>query len=224
MSKRTSGQTWNTSRRTLLKTGAVVSFGGASGVSMLSGQAAAQENECTRVCWIDIKPNSCPNSINAGNNGVVSVASGWPHFDPETVRLVPIKAEYDAAFGTCQDYRNPVYRKDSEVLARLLERSDGRGAEAIRSTVEDADGDGDADTVFKFRTRDIGFEADDTYAILVGETFVGSCTVLGIDSVRVLHATDDRPAKHNGHSRGRGRPAHAGKHGKRSKTRGRWSR
>ncbi|WP_101295361.1 hypothetical protein [Halegenticoccus soli] len=172
------------SRRRVLRSGAAVAAGAALVLPAVAGRAAA--TDCCRACWVDVKPDSCPNAINPGSNGVVSVAAGWPRFAPGSVKLYPVKGEYDAAFGRCQDYRDPTYDRNCREIRGLLETSDGRYAEPIRFTVEDVNGSGTNDTVFKFRVRDLELEPDDAFLILVGASARDGCTVVGIDSVRVL--------------------------------------
>ena len=194
----------NLGRRTFVR-GAVTAGVLAFGVGAASSSAAATEG-CCRVCWVDVKPDSCPNSINPDNNGVVTVAAGWPRFVPGTVKLVPVKGEYDAAFDGCQNYRDPEYHPNCGALNDLLDGSDGRSAEPFSQRVEDVDGDGDDDTLFKFRTEDLELESDDAYLILVGESTRDGCRVVGIDSVRVLDGGGGSAnGQANGRANGRGR-------------------
>ena len=176
----------------------------AVGVGATSSAAAATE-DCCRVCWVDVKPDSCPNSINPDNNGVVTVAAGLPWFAPGTVELVPVKGEYDSAFDGCQNYRNPEYDTDCSAIRDILDESDGRSAVPLSQKVADVDGDGDDDTLFKFRTEDLELEPDDTFLVLVGESTRDGCTVIGIDSVRVLETGNDNsngPANRAANGRG----------------------
>ncbi len=116
----------------------------------------------------------------------MSVAAGWPRFVAGSVKLYPVKGEYGAAFDGCQDYRDPAYDRDCRKIRELLETSDGRYAEPVRQAVEDVNESGTDDTVFKFRVRDLELEPDDAYLVLVGTSTRDGCTVVGVDSVRVV--------------------------------------
>lgn len=184
------GRSDSVSRRALLQTTAVATAGLAT-AGAFAGQAAAQESDCEgclRVCWVDVKPSSCPNSVNPNSSGVLPVTAGWPNFDVSTVELVPVKASYDAAFGRCQDWEAPRYDAGLETATELCELAADadRSASPGWSTVEDVDGDGDPDTKFAFDVSDLDLEADDTYLVLVGESTDSDCTYVGIDSVRVV--------------------------------------
>ena len=171
-------------RRTILKKGILATATAAIGVPITTELDSAAD--CYKTCWVDVKPDSCPNSINPKNNGVVSVAVGWPNLKKETVRLVPSAGSPDIQFTGCQDYLNPDWKDISyEDIDQLLSKSDGREAKAIRMTQEDLNGDGNNDTVLKFNTRDLDLRADDKYLVLEAETGSG-CRLLGIDSVRVV--------------------------------------
>lgn len=187
-------------RRTVLR-GAVVA-GLATGT--LSTTAAAEHDCC--VCWVDVKPDSCPNSINPNNGGVVSVAAGKPDFRDDTVELIPVSEAcaddvgFDPAFDRCQDYQNAQWSRDCTALENLGDCSDDRSATPIRSTTEDINDDGTTDTVFKFETGDLDLREDDAYLLLRGTA--GDCTTYGIDSVRVVDARNGRGSESG--SRGRG--------------------
>lgn len=101
---------------------------------------------------MDVKPNSCPNSVNPNSEGVLPVTAGWPYFEPGTVELIPVKvADYEPKFDEYQDWSDPVYgdndRDDSTVeeLCQLVTDTD-RSASPISMRNEDVDGDGDLDT------------------------------------------------------------------------------
>lgn len=118
------------------------------------------------------------------------MTAGWPHFDPTTVVLIPVKApDYDANFDACQDWSDPEYHIDDETeaeLERLAMESD-RSAATTWYRVVDVDGDGDLDSKFKFDVADLELEPDDTHLILRGESSnEPPCTFFGIDSVRVV--------------------------------------
>ena len=185
-------------RRTALKYG-VAGVGAVVGSAAFAGGAAASEPACYNVCWVDVKPDSCPNSVNPDQNGVISVAAGWPNFDFETVRLIPVSGEYEGLGGDCQNYLDPSYDTDPGPILELLESAgypdgDYRSASPLRSTVEDRNGDGSDDTTFHFRVSDLELRPTDTHLVLVGESTVGDCAFVGIDSVRVL----DTPSGSNG--------------------------
>jgi hypothetical protein len=59
------------------------------------------------------------------------------------------------------------------------------GAPALRSGVEDADGDGRADLVVHFARAQLQLTSADTEAALTGATFAGK-RIAGHDRVRVL--------------------------------------
>lgn len=190
------------SRRTMLRTTGVTGLA-VAGLSTTFGAAGAADRDCC-VCWVDVKPDSCPNSINPNSNGVISVTAGPPEFDPETVRLVPITescaedAGFDPAFDDCQDYRDPEYMADCRTLRALHEceaDGDDRAASPVRWSSEDVDSDGDDDTVFKFSVGELDLRLEDAYLLLVGDTKHNDCRTYGIDSVRVVQG---------GGSRGRG--------------------
>ncbi|WP_458209398.1 twin-arginine translocation signal domain-containing protein [Haladaptatus sp. NG-SE-30] len=177
-------------RRTVLKKGVLATATAAIGLPMVTGLASA--DGCCKTCWVDVKPNSCPNSINPKNNGVVSVAVGWPNVKMDSVRLVPSAGHRCVQFSGCQDYMNPEWSGVScEDMERLLSESDGRSAMPIRMTREDLDGDGDNDTVLKFRTRDLDLMPSDKYLVLEAETKAG-CRLLGLDTVRVVDKSNGK--------------------------------
>jgi hypothetical protein len=190
----------STDRRTFLKRAALASAVATVGVPAFTGTAAARE--CCKVCWIDVKPDSCPNAINPNNNGVVSVAVGWPYVLFETARLVPLKSGPMSVSG-CQNYRHPDWHVSCADLTERLAAADGRSASAVRKTVEDINGDGTRDTVFKFDTRDLELEPDDEFLLFVGETGSG-CQLLGIDSIRVVGGSNGNVnARRNANAKGR---------------------
>ncbi|WP_458208675.1 twin-arginine translocation signal domain-containing protein [Haladaptatus sp. NG-SE-30] len=178
-------------RRTILKKGILATATASIGVPISMGLASA--TDCCKTCWVDVKPDSCPNSINLKNNGVVSVAVGWPNLKFESIRLVPSGRNSDIQFNGCQDYMNPDWKDVScEDIDRLLSETDGReAATPIRMTREDLNGDGDNETVLKFHTREIDLMSDDEYLVLEAMTGSG-CRLLGIDSVRVLGKSNNR--------------------------------
>lgn len=181
------------SRRSLLLRTGLATGGLVLGSAVLAGGAAASEQEsdgCLRVCWMDVKPGSCPNSVNPAGSGVLPVSAGWPDFEEGTVELIPVKGSYDAAFGDCQDYENPRYAAGTRTAEELraLAASSDRSATPTWTRVEDVDGDGDLDTKFKFDVSDLELESDDTYLVLKGESSTSDCTFFAIDSVRASAA------------------------------------
>ncbi len=109
----------------------------------------------TMTVAIDIKPGSNPNSVNPRNKGVVPVAILTDNtFDAATVDAATVR------FGAT-----------------------GTEAAAVRSSLEDVDGDGDADRLFHFNTQATGIRCGDTAAALTGETFDGHM-IQGTDSVK----------------------------------------
>jgi hypothetical protein len=106
---------------------------------------------------VDIKPGSCPNSINPKSKGVIPVAILTDSaFDATTVDLASL------AFGP-----------------------DGAAEAHGRGHIEDVDGDGDDDLVLHFRTRETGIACGDLQLTLTGETFAGE-PFEGSDSVRTV--------------------------------------
>lgn len=178
-------------RRTVLRGTATTGLA-AAGASLTA--VGADASDCC-VCWVDVKPDSCPNSVNPDSRGVVSVAAGPPGLEPGTVELVPITEDcaesvgFEPAFEECQDYRDQTYAEDCEALRALLDgEADGanRSASPVRSNSEDLDGDGDEDTVFKFDVQDLALGSEDAYLVLTGAANHDDCTVYGVDSVRVV--------------------------------------
>jgi polyhydroxybutyrate depolymerase len=98
---------------------------------------------------IDVKPGSCPNSVNLKSNGVIPVAilttSSFDatKVDPETVR-----------FGR-----------------------EGWEAKPVHYALEDVDNDGDIDMILHFRTQETGIQPGDTTAKLTGRSFYGTDTI-----------------------------------------------
>lgn len=196
-------------RRTVLRGTATAGLAAAGLSATAMAATGADASDCC-VCWVDVKPDSCPNSVNPGSRGVVSVAAGPPGFEPGTAELVPITADcaesvgFEPAFEECQDYRDQTYAEDCQALRALLDgEADGadRSASPVRSSSEDLDGDGDEDTVFKFDVQDLDLGSDDAYLVLTGAANHDDCTVYGVDSVRVV----DRGGGSGGGGASRGR-------------------
>lgn len=177
-------------RRHVLKGVSTAALAGL-GFSATAGRTAAEESsECCHECWLDIKPGSCPNSINPDSNGVVPALVGWPHLDPETVRLVPREEDW----GNCSNRTIPEQRAPSCGKATDIWDSDP-GTAPIKARKVDSDGDGDPDWQFKFETEALDLEDSVNSAILVsegtGET--ADCTVWGVDSVNIVGQNDRGP-------------------------------
>ncbi len=60
-------------------------------------------------------------------------------------------------------------------------------AAPVRSTLEDVDGDGDADMLFHFRTQELNLDQDSTEATLTGQT-TEEVAIQGTDEVRIVPA------------------------------------
>ncbi len=109
---------------------------------------------------IDIKPGSCPNSINLGSNGNVPVA----------------------IFST-EDFDATTIDPTTVTLAGATVKIKGKGTPM--SSFEDVDGDGLLDIVVHVDTSALELAAGDTDAILEGETFDG-VKIRGTDTVRIV--------------------------------------
>lgn len=199
-------------RRTVLRATATAGLA-AAGLSATAMAASGSEAADCCVCWVDVKPDSCPNAINPDSRGVVSVAAGPPGFESGTVELVPITQDcaesvgFEPAFEECQDYEDQTYAEDCEALRALLDgEADAadRSATPVRSSSADLDDDGDTDTVFKFDVRDLELGSDDAYLVLTGAGTHDDCTVYGVDSVVVVGGGGGSGAE-RGESGSRGR-------------------
>jgi len=109
------------------------------------------------IIQINIKPGSDPNSINLGSNGVIPVA-------------ILTEGGFEAA---------------SVNTTSILFGRTGHEAEPVHYAFEDVDDDGDIDIIFHFRTQEAGLEAEDTEAILTGQTTDG-IEITGTDSIRIV--------------------------------------
>jgi Tol biopolymer transport system component len=106
---------------------------------------------------IDIKPGRFPNRINPKSRDPIPVAIlTTDAFDAATVDLTTVH------FGPT-----------------------GTEAAPVHSILADVDGDGDADILLHFKTRDTHIEWGDTSASLTGETFSGRA-IKGSDSIRTV--------------------------------------
>jgi hypothetical protein len=113
----------------------------------------------TIIVSIDIKPGSCPNSINLGSRGVLPVAVettvGWSGFD-----------DFDA---TTVD----------PPTVRFADAAPLRWAE------EDVNGDGYIDVIFHFKVQELNLDAFSTEATLTGFTLSGDL-IEGTSSVNIV--------------------------------------
>lgn len=108
---------------------------------------------------IDIKPQSCPNSINLRSRGVVPVAflsAGC--FDATTVDPATV------TFGP--DHAVPVHA-------------------GYCGHIEDVDFDGDMDLLFHFNKQETGIQPGDTHATMWGRTYGGE-DVWGTGPIRTV--------------------------------------
>ncbi len=109
---------------------------------------------------IDIKPNSSPNTINLGSGGVVPVAIlSSATFDATTVDPLTV------------------------TLASAPVKLKGNGTPQVQ--VQDVNGDGRLDLVIHIQTEALQLSANDTLAVLEGETF-GGAAIVGTDLVRIV--------------------------------------
>lgn len=179
------------SRRTLLRSAAGTLVIG-TGIATATTASAHGEGhtDCTcKTCWVDVKPGSDPNGINPKNRGVVSVAAGWPRFEEGSVWLAPLDAVTNGSVPSCEEIQS------------FLE--DPSGAQPLRKSVEhtDVDDDRDLDTVFKFRTAEIGLDAEDTGLVLVGIDSDDGCPIWGMDGVKVPRGAEKPAGGRNAASR-----------------------
>ena len=104
------------------------------------------------VVAIDVKPGSVPNSINPRSRGVIPVA-------------ILTTAAFDAA-----------------MVSPSSVRFGPHGAIAARGHMEDAEGDGDLDWLFHFRTEETGIQCSDHLVFLTAET-LGGLAIQGTDPI-----------------------------------------
>lgn len=94
---------------------------------------------------VDIKPGRSPNSINL-----------------KRAETIPVAILTTATFNA-----------STADPTMVLFGATGVEASPIRSSLKDVDGDGDADLLFRFNTRDTGIACGDVSAVLTGETLDG---------------------------------------------------
>lgn len=104
---------------------------------------------------IDIKPGSDPNSINLGSKGVIPVA-------------ILTTEDFDA----------------TTVDGETVRFGPGQAA-PVHYAIEDVDGDGDLDIILHFKVQEADIGAEDTEAILTGQT-QDSVHIIGVDAVRIV--------------------------------------
>lgn len=116
---------------------------------------------------IDIKPGSYPNSINFSSKGVVAVA----------VLTTP-------AFDASQFTPAMAHLTDASAAMTMP----CTGALAVRSALEDVNGDGRPDLVFFFKIQDLNLTSSSTAATLMAHGSYGSTTlhIMGTDSVNIV--------------------------------------
>lgn len=163
------------SRRRVLGLGAGA-LGATLGVT--AAPAGADQDDCEQ-CWLDVRPGSCPNTVDANGDGVVDVAVGQPDLVPETARLVP----RPESWGDCSQRRHDHEGPSCSELRRLLDADAGAGQS--RWETYDEDGDGDLDKVFEFRVRDLDLRSDTRSLLLVGRDGHTDDLVWGVDAVTV---------------------------------------
>jgi hypothetical protein len=126
-------------------------------VFALGGVGAAAAQTDPLIVDIDIKPGSDPNSINPKSKGNIPVAIlTTDDFDAATVAPASVR------FGKT-----------------------GAEAAAVKSALEDVDGDGDSDMILHFKTKDTGIACGDTSASLTGTTSAGNA-ISGSDSIQTI--------------------------------------
>jgi uncharacterized repeat protein (TIGR01451 family) len=128
----------------------------------IEAQTLAPETTTTivppvQIIEIDIKPGGFPNSINPKSQGVIPVA---------------ILSNNGFAAANV----NPASVRFGAI---------GTEAAAVKSAMEDVDGDGDLDMVLHFRTQDTGIVCGSTKASITGKT-LGGREIKGTDSVRTV--------------------------------------
>jgi len=104
---------------------------------------------------IDIKPGSSPNAIN-----------------PEDMGVIPVAILTTGSF-------------DASVIDPSTIKFGPNNADAVKSSLQDVDGDGDLDMVLHFKTQQTGIACGQTSATLKGQTLAG-IPIEGSDSIKVI--------------------------------------
>jgi|GEM_PF-1873093 len=107
--------------------------------------------------YIDIIPDSNPNSIN-----------------PRSMGAIPV------AILTTEDFDATVVDPSTVLFGKT-----GIEASPFHYAFEDVDGDGDIDMILHFRTQETGLVCENTEAILTGETLDGQA-IEGSDSIKTV--------------------------------------
>lgn len=136
--------------------------------AMVWSSAASASVTCLRI---DIKPYSCPNSINTncngnsnGPNAQIAVAIlGSCCFDVTTICAVAFEVNGNSSTGPQPPVKDCV--------------------------LEDANGDGILDLVCHFLRCDLGIDCTTTMGTITGELCSGG-TFIGIDSIRPVPCND----------------------------------
>jgi len=98
-----------------------------------------------------------------------------PGSDPNSINLKS-KGVVPVAVLTTNDFDASTVDPDTVEFA---------GAEPVRWTMEDVDGDGDMDMLFHFKTQELNLDEDSTEAILTGATLDGT-SIEGTDTVNIV--------------------------------------
>jgi len=98
-----------------------------------------------------------------------------PGSDPNSINLKS-KGVVPVAVLTTDDFDASTVDPDTVEFA---------GAEPVRWTMEDVDGDGDTDMLFHFKTQDLNLDGDSIEAILTGKTTDG-ISIEGTDTVNII--------------------------------------
>jgi len=98
-----------------------------------------------------------------------------PGSDPNSINLKS-KGVVPVAVLTTDDFDASTVDPDTVEFA---------GAEPVRWTMEDVDGDGDMDMLFHFKTQELNLDGDSTEATLTGET-VDGVQIEGTDTVNIV--------------------------------------
>jgi hypothetical protein len=98
-----------------------------------------------------------------------------PGSDPNSINLGS-KGVVPVAVLTTDDFDASTFDPDTVLFA---------GAQPVRWTLEDVDGDGDLDLLFHFKTQELNLTEDSTEATLIGETLDGM-QIEGTDTVNIV--------------------------------------